>query len=146
MKIHIVKRGDVDLPPSFKVTVKQVILEGVKFAKTTYPKNAEISVVFVPETEMAKLNLRFKNLDVPTDVLSFPAFYELTGVLGDIIICPCVAAKQAKELGHTYEREIAFLTAHGLLHLLGFSHIEPDDEKIMIKTQKEILNKVGIPR
>ena len=53
MKIHFTKRGDVSLPVSFKVTVKQVILEGVKYAKTTFPRNAEISVVFVPEHEMA---------------------------------------------------------------------------------------------
>ena len=102
--------------------------------------------MFVPEAEMQKLNKRFKNVDAPTDVLAFPAFYDLTGVLGDIIICPCVAAKQAEELGHTYEREIAFLTAHGLLHLLGFSHDTPESEEIMKKAQKEILSKVGIPR
>ena len=146
MKIHYVKRGDVSLPAAFKVTVKQVVLEGIKFSKTTYPKEAEISIVFVPEAEMKVLNKRFKNMDVPTDVLAFPALYELTGVLGDIIICPCVAVKQAEELGHTYEREIAFLTAHGLLHLLGFSHDKPEDEEIMKKAQKEILSKVGVPR
>ena len=146
MKIHYVKRGSINLPTSFKVTVKQVVLEGVKYANTAFPKDTEISVVFVPESEMAALNKRFKNVNAPTDVLSFPALYDLTGVLGDIIICPCVAIKQAEELGHTYEREIAFLTAHGLLHLLGFSHSTPEDEKIMIRAQKEILNKVGIPR
>ena len=146
MKIHYVKRGSVNLPSAFKVTVKQVIHEGVKFAKTVYPKETEISVVFVPEDEMTALNKRFKNVDAPTDVLSFPALYDLTRVLGDIIICPQVALKQAEELGHTYEREIAFLTAHGLLHLLGFSHKNADDEKIMICAQKEILSKVGIPR
>ena len=146
MKIHIVKRGDVNLPQAFKVTVKQVVLEGIKFSDTTYTKSAELSVVFVPESEMQKLNKRFKNIDAPTDVLAFPALYELTGVLGDIIICPCVAAKQAEDLGHTYEREIAFLTAHGLLHLLGFSHDSAENEETMKKAQKEILNKVGVPR
>ena len=146
MKIHYVKRGDVKLPEAFKVTVKQVVLTGIKYSQTVYPKEAEISVVFVPEAEMQGLNKRFKKIDAPTDVLAFPALYELTGVLGDIIICPCVAIKQAEELGHTYEREIAFLTAHGLLHLIGFSHDNPSDEEIMKKAQKEILNKVGIPR
>ena len=146
MNIHLVKRGDVNLPTAFKVTVKQVVLEGIKFSKTAYPKDAELSIVFVPEAEMQALSKRFKNVDVPTDVLAFPALYELTGVLGDIIICPCVAIKQAEELGHTYEREIAFLTAHGLLHLLGFSHDNPEGEEVMKKAQKEILSKVGIPR
>ena len=146
MKIHYVKRGNVSLPTAFKVTVKQVVLTGIKYGKTTFPKNAEISVVFVPESEMQALNKRFKHMDVPTDVLAFPALYELTGVLGDIVICPCVAAKQAEELGHTLEREIAFLTAHGLLHLLGFSHDNPENELAMKKAQKEILGKVGIPR
>ena len=146
MKIHLVKRGGVNLPVAFKVTVKQVVLEGIKFSKTAFPKKTELSVVFVPEAEMQKLNKRFKNIDAPTDVLAFPAFCELTGVLGDIIICPCVAARQAEELGHTYEREIAFLTAHGLLHLLGFSHDTPEGEDIMKKAQKEILSKVGVSR
>ena len=146
MKIHIVKRGDVDFPASFKVTVKQVVQEGIRYSKTVFPKDTEISVVFVPADEMRGLNKRFKDIDAPTDVLSFPAMYELTGVLGDIIICPTVAIRQAEELGHTYEREIAFLTAHGLLHLLGFSHSTPIDEEAMIKAQKEILGKVGIPR
>ena len=146
MKIHVVKRGDVVLPKAYMVSVKQVVLEGIKFTGVAYLKETEISVVFVPEEEMRKLSKRFKNIDAPTDVLAFPALYELTGVLGDIIICPCVAIKQAEELGHTYEREIAFLTAHGLLHLLGFSHDTPENEEIMKKAQKEILNKVGIPR
>ena len=146
MKIHYVKRGDVSLPAAFKVTVKQVVLTGIRFGESTYPKDAEISVVFVPEAEMQNLNKRFKNIDTPTDVLAFPALYDLTGVLGDIVICPCVAIKQAEELGHTFEREIAFLTAHGLLHLLGFSHDTPEAEEIMKKAQKEILSKVGIPR
>ena len=146
MKIHYVKRGDVNLPTAFKVTVKQVVLTGIKYSQTSYPKEAEISVVFVPETEMRALNKRFKKIDEPTDVLAFPALYELTGVLGDIIICPCVALRQAEMLGHTYEREIAFLTAHGLLHLLGFSHDNPENEELMKKAQKEILSEVGIPR
>ena len=146
MIIHYVKRGDVSLPAPFKVTVKQVVLEGIKYADTAYPKDAEVSVAFVPEAEMMALRKRFKNVDAPTDVLAFPALYELTGVLGDIIICPCVAIKQAEDLGHTYEREIAFLTAHGLLHLLGFSHDTPENEAAMKKAQKEILSKVGIPR
>ena len=146
MKIHYVKRGDVNLPAAFKVSVKQVILEGIKFSETAYPKDTEISVVFVPESEMRALCKRFRSVDALTDVLAFPALYELTGVLGDIIICPCVAIKQAEDLGHTYEREIAFLSAHGLLHLLGFSHDNPEGEEIMKKAQKEILSKVGIPR
>ena len=146
MKIHYIKRGDVDMPAAFKVTVKQVVLAGIKYSETVYPRDAELTVVFVPKAEMQALNKRFKKIDAPTDVLAFPALYELTGVLGDIVICPCVAIAQAEELGHTYEREIAFLTAHGLLHLLGFSHDNQANEEIMIKIQKEILSKVGIPR
>ena len=146
MKIHYNTRGDVELPGTFKVTVKQVIRAGIKFAKASYPKEAEISVSFVPESEMRGLMKRFKGVDEPTDVLSFPAFYELTGVLGDIVICPAFAKKQAFELGHTFEREIAFLTAHGLLHLLGYSHADEVNEKTMIRAQKEILSQVGVPR
>lgn len=144
MKIHYSTRGDVELPGTFKVTVKQVLHVGIKYAK--YPKDAEVSISFVPECEMRKLMKRFKGVDEPTDVLSFPALYELTGVLGDIVICPEFAKKQAIELGHTFEREIAFLTAHGLLHLLGYSHSTEEEERIMIDAQKAILAQVGVPR
>ena len=146
MKIHLTTRGETDLPVPFRVTIKQVIFEGIRCTSAVYPKNTEISVVFVPSGEMRNLNKRFKSIDEPTDVLSFPGFYDLTGVLGDIVICPDVAKKQAEELGHSYEREIAFLTAHGLLHLLGYSHSTPEEEEIMINIQKNILTKVGIPR
>ena len=66
--------------------------------------------------------------------------------LGDIVICKKVASVQAKEYGHSMKREICFLALHGLLHLLGYDHIEMDDEKLMQKTAEEILNKFGVLR
>ena len=95
--------------------------------------------------------------DSPTDVLSFPQLTFEEGeimdrnekgevVLGDIIISLERAREQAEEYGHSLKREIAFLTAHSMLHLLGYDHMEPEEEKEMFAKQKEILELAGIPR
>ena len=146
MKIHCLAGQGASIPLSFKVTAKQVVLEGLRQTKFECPKNTELCISFVSEIEMIGLCNRFRGKDEPTDVLSFPAICELTGVLGDIVICPSYAARQASELGHSFEREIAFLTAHGLLHLLGYSHGTPSEEEDMIKLQKSILSNVDLPK
>ena len=146
MKIHWAERDIELLPLPLKVTVKQVILAGIRLAGDSLPRNPEVCITFVSESEMKGLNMRFRNKDTPTDVLAFPAPAEISGVLGDIVICTHFAAAQAEELGHSFEREIAFLTAHGLLHLLGYKHENPGDEAEMIRIQEEILTKAGIPR
>ncbi|HRA45823.1 MAG TPA: rRNA maturation RNase YbeY, partial [Phycicoccus sp.] len=84
----------------------------------------------------------------PTDVMSFP-MDELTpgregeepeeGILGDIVLCPSVAQAQAKEAGHALEEELLLLTTHGILHLLGFDHAEPEEEKEMFELQRQLL-------
>ena len=85
------------------------------------------------------------------DVLSFPALEgELLlappGYLGDIAICYARAVEQAKEYGHSLERELAFLAVHGALHLMGYDHMTPDEENEMVRRQEEILNKMGVMR
>ncbi len=123
--------------------------------------NVVVSVNFVSSEEIQKLNNEFRKIDKKTDVLSFPNLNKTTTqklaefqnevydgqlFLGDIVICKDVARAQAKEYGHSMKREICFLALHGLLHLLGYDHIEKDDEKLMQKTADEILNKFGVLR
>lgn len=101
---------------------------------------AELSILLVDEKTMADYHLRFMDLPGPTDVLSFP-MDELRppgdgeepplGLLGDVVLCPSVTAAQAAENGRTPEGEADYLLVHGLLHLLGFDHAEPDEHAVM---------------
>jgi len=126
-----------------QVLMKQVISAGQRFCKL---KNCEVSISFVPPHEIQQLNRQYRGMDKPTDVLSFPVADTRSTNLGDIIICHQVAAAQAQEYGHSLERELAFLTAHGFLHLVGYDHLTPQDEAEMIAAQKAILDRVGATR
>jgi len=109
---------------------------------------ADLCVTLVDEAAMETLHVQWMDLPGPTDVMSFP-MDELRpgreeqepqeGVLGDIVLCPTVAAKQASEAGHATEEELLLLTAHGILHLLGFDHAEPEDEREMFELQRQLL-------
>ena len=110
--------------------------------------NAELAIQFVDEATMEHLHIQWMDEPGPTDVLSFPmdelrpgTEAELTpaGLLGDIVVCPAVAIVQAEAAGHEPINEILLLTTHGILHLLGFDHAEPDEEKEMFGLQKSIL-------
>ena len=110
--------------------------------------NADLSIVFVDEPAMEQLHIQWMDEPGATDVLSFPMDElrpggegELTppGLLGDIVICPQVAEKQAVSAGHEAINEILLLTTHGILHLLGFDHAEPDDHAEMFGIQGDIL-------
>ena len=120
-----------------------------------------VSVNFVGEEEIKRLNKQFRDVDRVTDVLSFPNLekkadeslknFESEKVddvlfLGDIVICKKKAKAQAKEFGHSEKREICFLALHGLLHLLGFDHIGKDDEKKMNAVAEKILTQFGVKR
>ncbi|MBR4407223.1 MAG: rRNA maturation RNase YbeY [Clostridia bacterium] len=123
------------------------------------------NVKFVSEEEIRDLNSTFRNIDKITDVLSFPnlelkkgkefdikqlkkEINEENGLisLGDIAICKSVAKTQAENYNHSFKREVLFLALHGFLHLLGFDHENPEDEKEMFSLQKDILKKCGIKR
>jgi probable rRNA maturation factor len=109
---------------------------------------AELSVVFVDVPTMTDLHVRWMDEPGPTDVLSFP-MDELTpprddepaaeGLLGDVVICPDVAAKQAVEAGHDVRTEYGVLLTHGILHLLGYDHADPEDERLMFGLQRRLL-------
>ena len=109
---------------------------------------AELAIIFVDEPAMEQLHIQWMDEPGPTDVLSFPmdelrpgTDAEITpaGLLGDIVICPQVATAQAIVAEHETINEILMLTTHGILHLLGFDHVEPDEEKEMFDIQKQIL-------
>jgi probable rRNA maturation factor len=103
----------------------------------------EISLTFVDVTEMEELHIKWMDEPGPTDVLSFPMdMPESKGevvTLGDIVIAPAVAAQQAATAGHSVEHEIYILATHGLLHILGYDHADPDEEKVMFALQEKIV-------
>jgi probable rRNA maturation factor len=103
----------------------------------------EISLTFVDPQEMEELHIKWMDETGPTDVLSFPMdMPEKKGdivTLGDIVIAPAVAAKQALDAGHSTEHEIYILATHGLLHILGYDHADPDEEKVMFALQEKIV-------
>ncbi len=110
--------------------------------------DAEVSIALVDVAAMEQLHVQWMDEPGPTDVLSFPmdelrpgAQDRLTpaGLLGDIVLCPEVARDQAKEAGHSLMAELRLLTTHGLLHLLGFDHAEPQDRDEMFTLQDRLL-------
>ncbi len=127
-----------------------------------FGRDVEISVMFTDNEEIRTLNKLHRNIDRETDVLSFPLFeYDDEGyiieeelevnpdgdmLLGDIVISLEKAAEQAEEYGHSMDREVGFLTVHSMLHLFGYDHMTPDDEKEMFGYQREILEQMGLKR
>ncbi|MCE4956148.1 rRNA maturation RNase YbeY [Macrococcoides caseolyticum] len=118
-------------------------------------EDAEVAVSFVDEEEIQQINKTYRNKDSVTDVISFALeegededfeMPDAPRVLGDIIICVKRAIEQAEEYGHSFERELGFLSVHGLLHLLGYDHMNEADEKKMFGRQDEILNAYGLTR
>ena len=114
--------------------------------------NSIFNVIIVSLNKIHELNKTYRNIDRPTDVISFALEDDETfiktdyRVLGDIYICLDKAREQAIEYGHSFKREICFLSIHGLLHLLGYDHMNPEDEKVMFDLQDKILNEYGITR
>lgn len=116
------------------------------FKQLRLSQRAELSVLFINEQPMEDLHIKWMDEPGPTDVLSFPmdelrpGNVDAEGVLGDIVICPQVARLQADAAGHTESDEIMLLATHGLLHLLGFDHAEPEQEAEMFGLQRELLD------
>ena len=111
-----------------------------------------VSIVLVDNEYIHKINKTYRNVDAPTDVISFAFLDEKTNPkleiinLGEIYISLEKAHSQAIEYNHSFERELSFLIVHGLLHLLGYDHMTKEDEKEMFGLQKDILNSLGIER
>ena len=112
-------------------------------------KDSIFDIVFIDDEEMHKMNKEYRGIDRTTDVLSFALndnkhIESVINSLGDIFISIPKMKSQAVEYGHSEKRELSFLTLHGILHLLGYDHIEKNDEEIMFSLQKEILIDLGI--
>ena len=114
---------------------------------------SEISVTFVDMEEIHQLNRDYREVDSPTDVLSFPQFDDLNDLpeegeiaLGDVVICKDKAEEQAQEFGHSFEREIIYLFVHSVLHLLGYDHMDEDEKKIMRRQEEAVMEQLGITR
>ncbi|MCL5102593.1 MAG: rRNA maturation RNase YbeY [Armatimonadetes bacterium] len=111
------------------------------------PDNMELSILLADDARIVELNKEYRDIDGPTDVLSFSQLEgedeAIPGVeedlLGDVVISVETARRQAENQGHSLDREIDILLVHGILHLLGYDHAEPEDERVMFARQEEIL-------
>lgn len=155
MTILIDNRAGEDLPEEMERAVEMAIQQALRYEDFAEP--CEISVSIVDNAEIRQINRQFRGIDRATDVLSFPQLTFAEGeepeknesgevLLGDVIISLERAREQAAEYGHSLLREIAFLTAHSMLHLLGYDHMEPEEEAEMFRRQREILILAGFPR
>ena len=164
MSLLIEKEGTTSLPFDEKETAELVVNAALDYAGCPY--EAEINLLLTTDEEIHRMNLEYRDIDRPTDVLSFPMLeYETPGdfsgleeqedafdpetgelLLGDIVISKDRVLAQAEEYGHSPLREYAFLIAHSMLHLFGYDHMEEDERQVMEQKQREIMEKINIPR
>lgn len=148
--IHYNLYGDVK---KFDFSVRKVISSVLRTVKKIESLNTEhiMSIILVDNNKIHEINRDYRNIDRPTDVISFASIdesesRELSYELGDIYISIDKVYEQAESYNHSVMREFAFLVTHGTLHLLGYDHIEYDAEQIMFKKQDEVLSILGIKR
>ncbi len=143
MSIEVLNETDHTIRESEFVDLSRYVLAEMR----VHPR-AELCIRMVDEDTMTVLHEQWMDLPGPTDVMSFP-MDELEpgrdgeepqeGILGDIVLCPSVAEKQAATAGHAMIEEMLLLTTHGILHLLGYDHAEPEEEKEMFELQRQLL-------
>lgn len=143
MSIEVNNETEAAVDEKVLADLARFVLDGMRI----HP-HAELSVILVDSTAMEQLHLQWMDEPGATDVLSFP-MDELRptaegeepspGLLGDVVLCPDVAATQATKAGHSTEDELHLLTTHGILHLLGYDHAEPDEEREMFGLQQRLL-------
>ena len=150
MELVIDNRQDqVDIDDNIFTILEKVAKESLLYEG--WDEDYEISLSFVDNKEIKELNKYYRGKDSVTDVLSFPMVDEDTPmmgekILGDIVISVEKALEQSKEYGHSFLREMAFLTAHSMLHLMGYDHMNEDEEEEMQMKQEAILSKLEIKR
>jgi len=153
-------QSEIEITEEINEVIKSAIEASLKYENCDF--EAELSVTIVDNEEIREINNEHRGIDKATDVLSFPMlefdeegnaiecdydFSDDTVILGDIVISAERAMEQSKEFGHSFKREMAFLTVHSMLHLLGYDHVDdPEGEAEMIRKQKEILEGLGITR
>ena len=164
VRVEYESREPLDFP--WEETVRQVAEAALDYEGCPY--EAEISVLLTDGEEIREMNRQFRSIDRTTDVLSFPAaefpapgdfswleepeaafcFHPETGelMLGDIAISVPKVREQAEAYGHSPRRELAFLVAHSMFHLMGYDHLEDEEREIMEQKQREVLERLGISR
>lgn len=147
MEVYIDNRQDkLEIDDELIELIEKTMSETLKIEDKSL--DCEISLSFVDNNEIKNLNREYRNVDSSTDVLSFPMEDDFAlnhiSILGDIVISLEKALSQSKEYGHSFNREMAYLTAHSMLHLLGYDHIEEDDKSIMRNKEKQIMKSLGI--
>ncbi|HHW30548.1 MAG TPA: rRNA maturation RNase YbeY [Clostridiaceae bacterium] len=148
----------------FTDSLKQLITKAVKLCleEETFTENVEVNILLVDNEKIREMNHHFRQIDAPTDVLSFPILEMVDGkliagvgdynydgetlLLGDIVISLEMAKAQAEEYGHSFERELGFLVTHGMFHLLGYDHCNELEEKRMMDKQEKVLKVMELTR
>ena len=165
MSLFIEEEGGTALPFDVEETARLVVEAALELENCPY--EAEVNLLLTTDKEIHRMNMEFRQIDRPTDVLSFPMIeYEMPGdfsgireesddlfdpesgelLLGDIVMSKDKVMFQAKQYGHSPRREYAFLIAHSMLHLFGYDHMEDDERRIMEERQRRIMEKVHILR
>ena len=148
-KIYITnEQQDMPVTQALRGLIRRAVNGALRYEG--FEKDAEVSVTLVTAEGIKELNAEYRDKDAVTDVLSFPIFDDMDdemAILGDIVLCLSRAQEQAKEYGHSFEREVAFLTVHSVLHLLGYDHeTGEEDEREMFDRQKLIMEYLEIER
>ena len=162
MSIGIFNKTEEKIDKSF---VRKVVKHTLKKMEA---EKSEVNIIFVGLEEIHEINKTYRNVDRPTDVLSFPMFEGeelktifskanesdaqesnegiLQDILGDIIISIPKIKEQAEEYGHSFEREFAYMLVHGFYHLMGYDHMEEEEKKVMRKKEENVLSKLELIR
>ena len=145
---------EVEEEKNIENLVHTVVKKALQMQNVT--ADVELSVVITDNENIQKINKEFRDKDMPTDVLSFPGYEpeeievvknaEDLMVIGDIIISKEKVIEQAKEYENTFEREFAYLLVHGVLHLLGYDHMEEDEKAVMRENEEKILGAINLSR
>ncbi|MBE6798593.1 MAG: rRNA maturation RNase YbeY [Ruminococcaceae bacterium] len=148
------KQRAIKIPTGIRMLIRRACT--AVLAEEGFLEPAEVDVSFVDDKQIKELNAEFRNIDASTDVLSFPlgedGVYDenpatKAKLLGDVIISVEHAVRQAEEYGHSFQREMAFLTVHSMLHLLGYDHVgSQKDSEIMREKEESVLIKMGLSR
>ena len=145
-------QDEIQVPEELEATLKKAM--DIVAEKENLRDNAEVDITLVDLDEIHELNKQYRGIDRPTDVLSFALDEgdeepevedeEVEHLLGDVIICAQKAVEQGEEFGHGLTREMTYLAVHGMLHLLGYDHMEEEDKKVMRAREEEILRELDL--
>lgn len=141
------RQEDIEITEEIKNLIEKSIAAVLKIEELD--ENVEVSVSFVGDEEIRRLNSDYRGIDKSTDVLSFPMDDEFiidNRILGDVIINTRRVMEQAEDLGHSNERELSYLTVHSILHLLGYDHMKDEDKKEMREREKLAMKELSIYR